>query len=273
MTFFVHFRKTWGISDFPHHRVKEVPMYRQRRSIVAVVSGLMILSTWGLAAAGPARIGLHGGISIPNIRGNANDKFSKGFKSRQGPFFGIFAEFPLASQFSLVAELNYASQGGKRDGLQLITSLPPGLPLPPDTDLYADFRNETILDYVELPVLVRVTFESAVRIFLNAGPYVGYLVRARAVTSGSSLIYLDEAGTMPIVETPVSFDAETDVMDSLKRWNAGVMGGGGFKYGLGPGDIILEARFQYGLVTIQRDVATSGNSKTGAVVISLGYEF
>ena len=249
-------------------------MSRHRRYVTAVLSVLAVLSAWTTAAAaGPVRFGVHAGISIPNIRGNEEDIFSRGFKSRQGPFFGVFAEFPLAPRFSLVTELNYTSQGGKRDGLQLITEAPPGLPLPPDTMVYADFRNETILDYLELPVMVRVELGSQLRFFLNAGGYGGYLVRAKALTSGSSLVYLDEAGTMPIIAEPVSFDAETDVMDSLKRWNAGVLGGGGLKLGLGPGDLVLEGHFQYGLVTIQKDVATSGNSKTGAVIISLGYEF
>jgi hypothetical protein len=36
---------------------------------------------------------------------------------------------------------------------------------------------------------------------------------------------------------------------------------------------LLEAHFQAGLLTIQKNVATSGKSETGAIVISLGYLF
>ena len=50
-------------------------------------------------------------------------------------------------------------------------------------------------------------------------------------------------------------------------------GGGGLMYPLGPGDLILEAHFQLGLTVIQKDIETSGKSRTGAVVISLGYSF
>ncbi|MGD0782700.1 MAG: porin family protein, partial [Candidatus Aminicenantales bacterium] len=190
---------------------------------------------------------------------------------RPNPFFGIFAEFGLSRHFSLVVELNSTSQGGKNDGMQLITNGPPGLP--PTMDLYADFQNETILDYIELPVLARLTFGEKVRFFINAGPYAGYLIRARAETSGSSLIFMDKAGTMPIVPSPVSFNASTDVMASLEKWNFGLAGGGGVIVPAGPGSLILEAHFELGLSNIQKDIATSGKNQTGAIIVSLGYEF
>jgi hypothetical protein len=123
----------------------------------------------------------------------------------------------------------------------------------------------------------RFVFGDKMRFFLNMGPYAGYLVRARAVTKGTSALYLDEAGMMPISILPatnpllVDLGADTDVMDSLKRWNFGLAGGGGAIYPLGSGDLILEAHFQLGLITIQKDVETSGKSQTGAVVVSLGY--
>jgi len=239
-----------------------------RTLISAALAGLLLASA-GYAA--DVTMGTHAGISIPNIRGNATDVLSQGFTSRQGPFFGIFLETRISPLFSLVADINYTSQGGKKNGMQPITmdiGLPP---LPTGQYYYADYKNETILDYVEVPVQVRATFGTKWRFFLNAGPYVGILVRAKAVTSGSSDIYLDEGGTQPVTPGPVPFDAETDVKDSLKSTNIGLTGGGGVMHRLGPGDLILEAHFQLGLSTIQKDVVTSGNNQTGAVVVSLGY--
>jgi hypothetical protein len=238
----------------------------------------ILLVTAGTAAANDIAIGVHGGISIPDIRGSETDVYSRNFTSRQGPYFGLSLEKTLTPLFSLVVELNFTSQGGLRKGLQPITmDLPAGLPVPPGTILYASFRNETILDYLEVPVLARFTFGHRLRFFLNAGPYVGILLRAKAVTKGSSAIYMDEAGTMPIIIPPdtnpliVDLGAETNVKDSLKSTNIGLYGGGGVRYSLGPGDLILEAHFQLGLTTIQRDIETSGKSQTGAVVVSLGY--
>jgi hypothetical protein len=253
-------------------------MKSKRSRTLAVLAGLFL--TAASAAAEDIKIGAHGGLSIPNIRGNESDVFSRGFTSRQGPFFGLFMEKSLGGQLSLVAELNYTSQGGLRKGLQPITmDLPPGLPVPPGTQLFADFRNETILDYLEVPVMARLAFGAKIRFFVNAGPYVGILVRAKAVTEGSSVLYLDETGTTPIIVPPdtepmvVDLGATTDVKDSLKTTNIGLAVGGGVKYPAGPGEFVLEARFQLGLTTIQKDVETSGKSQTGAVVISLGFAF
>jgi hypothetical protein len=250
-----------------------------RRSRIAILLGLagLVVAT-GTAFAGDVRFGVHGGISIPNLRGKETDIFSRNFTSRQGPFFGLSADFALTEGFSLAVDLNFTSQGGKRAGMQPITmDLPEGLPIPPGTILYADFHNETILDYLEVPVLARYTFGRKVRGFLEAGPYAGYLVRAKALTTGTSALYLDEAGTMPIIIPPatdplvVDLGAETNVKDSLVKLNAGVAGGAGLEIPLGPGDLVLEARFQLGLMTIQKYPDTDGQTQTGAVLVSLGY--
>lgn len=252
-------------------------MRRTPVGLPVVIIGI-ILAASGLGFADGLKAGAHGGLSIPNLRGKETDIFSRDFKSRQGYYFGLSADIDLGSRISLVAQLNYASQGGLRRGLQPITmDLPDGLPIPPGTLLYADFRNETALDYIEIPVMARLTFGRGVRFFAEAGPYAGYLVRARAWTLGSSALYLDEAGTLPIIVPPdteplvIDLGADTDVKDSLKRANLGLAGGGGLIYLLGPGELIFEARFQLGLTTIQKDVETSGETRTGAVLISIGY--
>lgn len=252
-----------------------------KRTCPRVLMALMsILVAARAGYSGPVKIGAQGGLSIPNIRGSETDIFSRGFTSRQGPFFGLSVDIGLTSRLSLAAQLNYTSQGGLRKGLQPITmELPPGLPVPPGTLLYADFRNETILDYLELPVLARLTFGGRVRFFVNAGPYVGILVRGLAVTSGRSALYLDEGGTQPISIPPstdpliVDLGADTDVKASLRKTNLGLCGGGGVIYPLGGVDLVLEARFQLGLSTLQKDIETSGKSQTGALLISLGFLF
>jgi hypothetical protein len=253
-------------------------MKRLRSPILTGVMGVLLAA--GAARAADIKLSVHGGLSIPKIRGKETDIFTRGFKSRQGLFMGLAADVGLTPRLSLALALNYNSQGGLRKGLQPITmELPPGLPVPPGTILYADFRNETILDYLEVPVMARFWFGKKVRFFVNAGPYVGLLVRARALTSGMSAIYLDEAGTQPIIIPPatdpliVDLGASTNVLDSLKRMNFGLAGGGGILYSLGAVSLCFEAHFQLGLSTLQKDVETDGQSQTGALVISLGVLF
>lgn len=246
--------------------------------IHAVFICLMLLA-FGFVQAGELRIGAHGGLNMPSIRGEEGDPFTEGFKSRQGAFFGVFANMGLAPHLSLAVEINYSSQGGVREGIQIITPtlLPEGLPLPPGMTLYANFRNESILDYIEVPLLVRLDFGEKNRFFVNVGPYIGFLFRAKALTDGNSYLFLDKDGTMPIVIPPgtqpleIDFTADTDIKDSLKDTNIGLTGGAGVSIPVGPGTVILEGRFQLGLTIIQKDVLQSGKSQTGGFVISVGY--
>ncbi len=244
-------------------------------SLIVIAAGVLLVAAGSGFADGPY-LGVHAGISIPDIRGSQTDIFTKNFTSRQGPYFGLTADIPLTGRFSLAVDLNYVSQGGLRRGMQPITMDTSQLPIPPGTLIYADFRNETILDYLEVPVMARVTFGSKLRFFFDLGPYAGYLVRGKAVTKGVSALYLDEAGTMPIIIPPdteplqVDLGATTDVKDSIHPFNVGLAGGGGLILPVGPGQIVLEARFQLGLGDLQKD-PQDGNTQTGAVLVSLGY--
>jgi hypothetical protein len=249
--------------------VKHVPS-------VILIAAVGLLAAAGSGFADDLYLGAHAGISIPDIRGGQTNIFSKNFTSRRGPYFGLTADIPLTRRFALAVDLNYTSQGGLRKGLQPITMDTSGLPIPPGVLIFADFRNETILDYLEIPVLARVTFGDKLRFFLDLGPYAGYLVRGKAVTEGVSALYLDEAGTMPIIVPPatepieVDLGATTDVKDGVEPFNFGLAGGGGLILPVGPGRVVLEARFQLGLTRLQKDLE-NGKTQTGAVLISLGY--
>ena len=100
------------------------------------------------------RIGVKGGISIPNLEGNSEQ--SKAYTSRQAVYGGLFLNFKLTHLISLQPEINFSSQGGQRNGIQLIPSdAISGISLPPGVNLYANFKNATILNYLEIPVLVK----------------------------------------------------------------------------------------------------------------------
>jgi hypothetical protein len=243
---------------------------------------LVLLLAVLVAAVGPmsanqVKIGIQGGLSIPNLRGGGDNVYSKGFSSRKGPYFGLFADFALSQHFWLRTEVNYASQGGKRDGVQPIFIDLPGFQMPPGLILFGDFHNETILDYIEVPVLAEVSWGQRPRLFVNLGPYVGFLVRAVTKTHGESSIFIDEARTPLLLPPyyqplpPLSFEASTDVKEDVHDVNAGIAGGIGVAFPAGPGEIQAAFHFSVGLTTIQRDVETSGKNNTGAVVLTIGY--
>lgn len=241
------------------------------RTLAVLLLLLLILS--GTGFANEIRIGIHGGLSIPNIQGGTNER-SEGYSSRLGPYFGFFADYAIRPHLFLRGEINYSSQGGKRNGIQPITSDQlVGVLIPGDLTLYADFNNKTILDYIEIPVMAKLSWGRTTRLFADLGPYIGFLVRAKTVTDGNSLIYMDAEGETPLVGDTYSFDASTDIKGDINSTNAGVAGGVGVEIPFGPGAISLDAHFSMGLTNIQKDVAVNGKNHTGAVAVLVGYSY
>lgn len=157
-------------------------------AVLALAAALLLASS-GSTFANQIWIGLHGGPSIPSLQGGTNE-ISKGYSSRFGPYFGIFADYEIRPYLALRGEVNYSSEGGKRNGMQPI-SADPSLPIPSGMTVYGAFDNTAILDYLEIPLLAKLQWGSSMRFFIDAGPYVGFLVRAKTVTRGTSLLYTD----------------------------------------------------------------------------------
>ncbi|MEP6845381.1 MAG: porin family protein [Panacibacter sp.] len=225
------------------------------------------------------RLGIKGGVSIPNLKSSGDNPVSKGWSSRQGPYFGVVGEFGISKRVSIQAELNYAAQGGKKNGTQAISGsayasyFPPGAPVPPY--FYAVYDNEAKLNYLELPVMIKIDFTLGKQysIFINGGPYAGFLLSAKNTTKGSSNVYLDEKLTQPILPAALSFDAITDVKKDIKNFNFGLQGGVGISLNFSNSNsLILSAGGNYGFIPIQKDEA-NGKSNTGAATVTLGYLF
>lgn len=228
-------------------------------------------------------IGILGGRSVPNISGGTNE-LSEDYVSRIAPHLGITIEHDLSDRFSIQPGIIYDGQGGKRNGLQPITSTP----LPPNPSggyYYADFNNTAVLNYIEVPVLVRYKFDALQLHFqINAGPYAGYLLNATQKTSGTSLIYVDKNRSPLMIPVPPSyatyvqapaqsFDANTDVTGSINRFNAGIEGGAGILLPLSDSQTLsLEIHGLYGLTNIQK-YAVDGTNHTGNLLLSMGYSF
>jgi hypothetical protein len=225
------------------------------------------------------KLGLNAGVSIPELKSNNGNELSQGYKSRLASVFGVFADFGIDKNFSIKTFINYAEQGGKRTGMQPVTDIPPALGsmLPPGTLLYADFKNVSALNYLEIPVMAKWEWGSSWRYYLDIGPYVGFLLSAKQKTSGSSQLYFDSGGTQPVTISgqplpPQSFDATTDVKSSLKKTNFGITGGAGISKNMGKsGDLILDIRAADGFTTIQKDTQNDGKNHTGGLFITLGY--
>jgi|GEM_PF-3242789 len=90
--------------------------------------------------------------------------------------------------------------------------------------------------YLEIPLLARYTFNLAgalglSRVYVDAGPYFGFLLSAKNTTGGMSSLYLDKSGTPLLLPPagqplpPVDFTASTDVRSDIQKVNTGITGG------------------------------------------------
>jgi hypothetical protein len=238
--------------------------------------------------------GLKSGFGIPNLTaGSKTTPLSEGYSSRLGFYGGLVAEVHPNDRFGLRAEINYSSQGGQRAGLQALPVPPELEPLwqalpvfgvTPDNYMYADIKSVAILNYLEIPVLAKFTFNLSpgIHFYLQAGPYLGILLNAKDVTSGTSLMYIDKDGTLTLDAIlaqvnypgigPQSFDNTQDITSDVHRLNAGGQGTAGFEMDMGTGKLFLEGGGNYGFISIQKDEA-NGTNNTGAGTVTLGYLF
>lgn len=222
------------------------------------------------AGASSITLGVRGGSSVPNLRDRGSNDLSSGWSSRVAPFFGVVSDVGLTRALSVMVEVNYAAQGGKRDGMQPVITDVSALGVPPDVTVYGNFKNVAKLDYVEIPVLARYHFTRDRRVSVGFGPFFGLLLSAKTETSGVSPVYMDKQGTQP-VSPPVDFSATTDNKSDLHTFNWGLQTGVGVEQPFGRGWLDFELRGGIGLSNVQKDTATNGKNGTGNVVVALGY--
>ena len=115
--------------------------------------------------------------------------------------------------------------------------------------------------------------KSPVKIYMALGPFVGYLINAKQVTSGSSLYYLDAEKKIALPLPEQSFDAVTGIKSDLNKLNAGINGFVGISYSFDKKNaLFIEGGGNYGFIPIQKGTV-NGKNNTGAGVITLGYAY
>jgi hypothetical protein len=213
-------------------------------------------------------LGARGGFSIPNLSaGGTENPINSGYKSRLGSDLGIFGEYKVSNLFSLQAMAEYSEQGGKKNGLQAVTN-----PEPPPQYLYANFNSEAKLNYLMIPILAKFGWNlgaSPFRLYVSGGPFVGFLLSAKQITSGQSPFYADPGGQQPISPS-MSFNGTHDIKNQINSTNVGVEGNLGVMYRAGQNGFFVEAGGNYGFLNIQKGTQ-NGKNNTGAATAVIGY--
>jgi len=268
-------------------------------------------------------IGVRGGLTIPGFTGGAGDPVSDDYSTTTRLGAGIYAEFKLSELFSIQPMLEYSQQGAKRNGMQALvaTNSDPqlsgglqqamqGLQQMGIGDgsvpayLYANANRTAKLDYLMLPVLAKFgwnfTKTSPWRVYVDAGPYVGLLLNAKNIVTGTPTIYEDKAGSQQII--PPSIPAEMlqvpgvqemvdglnniangffgtqDFKEQLHPFNWGLEGNIGLQYQINQHNrVFIEGGGNYGLMNIQKSTGNgqylNGKNNIGAATVMIGYGY
>ncbi len=224
-------------------------------------------------------LGAFGGLNTPRLTGGGGNPLSDGWTSRTGGAYGLTLDWTTGKHFAWRTDVLYSSEGGQRGGMQALDGSSFNPQVPPGTYFYADYNNESIMNYLEVPVMAKyiIPFNRSTKFYVDLGPYIGFLLNANQKTGGSSIVYADAGGNQPVSidpqtgqAFPVSFDADIDITNDIKSVNFGITGGIGFTQGVGFGNLFVDFRGAYGLTTVQKDTK-NGSSHIGNLLIALGY--
>jgi hypothetical protein len=258
-------------------------------------------------------IGVRGGLTIPNIVAGGDNPLSQGYSSRIAGGGGLLAELEFNNTFALRLGVEYSGQGGKRDGVQamssnqLITDMTSrmGVPITEEVSailaqvvtspvFYADVKNTAKFDYLMIPLSAQAgknINDGPWRVYVNAGPFVSFLLRGEQISKGQSKLYLtaDKSQTFwsqtpPILQATIkAFLPEfAEVMENgtefessvitkeLNSVNVGAQGNVGLSYQYNRHKFFIEAGGNYGFRRIQKD-ESNGSNHIGAATVMLGY--
>lgn len=147
--------------------------------------------------------------------------------------FGGFVKVPLFSAIELQPEVLYSMKGAKLAEQAIDAAL--------------------LLDYVEVPVLARVSwpvFDNS-RFYVAGGPSFALRVRARTRTefSGST--------------------EERDISDDVQRFDLGAVVAAGLEFG----SFVVDGRYTHGLTDVDRDTSDDVKVTNRAVSLTVGFRF
>lgn len=119
---------------------------------LALVAGTFAFSqktSTSTASASPVRFGVKAGLNISTLSDND-------FNSKAGFYGGVFANIPVAQDFSFQPEVMYSGMGAK---------------------FKADSDAKANLDYISVPLMLQ--YNALPNLYLEAGPQFSFLVNSK----------------------------------------------------------------------------------------------
>lgn len=187
------------------------------------------------------------GPSLISLRGNdildKNNDLSFGFSS------GLSFQYNFPKLISIRTNISFERKGFTTQGSATDQN----------GNQIGEITVHSYFDYLTIPILGRLTFGKKINFFVNAGPYIGYLIKQTNVTEAFS-------------EYPKT---ETDNTDKFKRIDFGVTTGLGARIPIKSKIFLsIEIRNNLGLTNISSlPVVNDGSIKTNSTNVLFGIEY
>ena len=202
--------------------------------------GLVLLLSCGIARAQAQQRQFGGkvGPTIATLLDKVSDQ-NEGYDHRVSLGGGGFVVLPLGGRTAVQIEALFTPKGGK---------------LLQETDVTATL----ILDYIEVPLLGRVTAirSSSVSVHVFGGPSAGVRINAKQQV----------AYTGAVIRSGFS----DDISSEIARFELGLVAGGGVdvgRYG------VIDARYFWGVTDVNRDASEGNRVRNRGLTILAGLRF
>ncbi len=193
------------------------------------------------------------GITIANASLADDNGLRNGKTSLLGFTGGLGFNFSVTDDnfFSIQPEILYVQKGFSAAATGII-------------NYNGDYR----LNYVEVPLLFKINFGGeAVKLYVNAGPSVGYLLNGRIKGEGNVLGIIGSSLDEPIEFTDSPNPVSVTELDA-NRVEIGLNFGGGLGLSLGRSVLFGDVRYTAGLTDFNRDA----KSKNQVFAITAGLQ-
>lgn len=219
-----------------------------------LLSLLFVLVSAGIASA-QWSIGVRGGgymgtVSKPELI----TSFTPDFHWSPGISAAVFAEYQLTDGVSIRPELVYQQKGFlMREGTKINIGR-----LPISVGVKSAYR----VDYAEAPVLLKLAAGNELaKVYLIAGPSVGYAIDAQLVTRPQAVIEFRPIRTKVPLESL-----------GYNRFELSGIAGAGVSLKAGAGEIMIEGRYQHGITRLIDVPVVRADVRNQGVSVSLGYK-
>ena len=210
---------------------------------IAAFFTIVLVTSAPAQTARPIEIGVKGAALFSTL--SVDDAEGAEIETRSSFGGGGFVRIPTG-RLALQLELLYLKKGARQTS--------------GDIDPFQEIGIN--LDYLEVPVLLVLPIDAGTTV----SPYV-FAGAALAFKVGCNL-----AGEGPGIDFEIDCQGSTEVDFELrlKDFDLGVVGGAGLRIPAGPGGILLEGRYTFGLMNIN-DSEDQTSVKNRSAALSIGY--